>query len=62
MQKIVAYSNHGLETVSEFVVCSGLNTHFGPVILKFLNDHVHNEDPYYFKLVDESYKLYVWEP
>ena len=60
--KIIAVSNHNLENVSDKHIASNLNKYYGELILALLQKGVGDSDMYWFKLVDDDYKLYTWEP
>jgi hypothetical protein len=61
--KIVAYSNFDSETVNDVLVADNItNSERAETMLKALNDKVTEYSTYYFKIVPDDYKLYVWEP
>lgn len=60
--KIIAKSNFDNETFSEYVIAEGLNSYYGPLIVKFLQDTTRDGDSVWPVLVSDDYELYKWEP
>ena len=60
--KIIAVDNFDNESVSDHLVCENVNEHYGNLIVKFLNSEGDNYSPYFYRLVSDDHKLYIWEP
>ena len=60
--KIIITDNYDRENVSEAICCENVDRRHGELIVRLLNDSFGVNDPNYYKLVEDSYKLYVWEP
>jgi len=62
--KIIAKSNFDLETVNDFLVAEHINKTHGEVAVEAFNTAFCSDPsaPYFYKLVEDSYQLYTWEP
>lgn len=61
--KIIRVDNFGRETVSDELVCENVNKYYAKAILAFLIEKYSGDTaPSYFRLVENNYKLYTWEP
>lgn len=61
--KIVRTSNYDLESVSEVLVAENINNAYGIFLRDQLNHRYSGEHaPDFFKLVDDDYVLYKFEP
>lgn len=60
--KIVAVSNHNIETDNDMLVCDHINEHYGKRLTFFLNKDVTESSKYYFKLKDDDYILHRFQP
>lgn len=61
--KIICKDNFDRESVSDQLVCESVNEFYGSKIVDFLNDRFSGDhSPNFYKLVDDNYRLYVWEP
>jgi hypothetical protein len=60
--KIVAKSNYNLDSFSEYVIAEGLNSYYGKLIEKLLQDKTTDYDSAWPVLVDDDYELFKWEP
>lgn len=60
--KIIGCSNYDLENVSDILIAENVNVYYGKKIIEFLQTDTSEHDMYYPKLVEDSYKLYKFEP
>lgn len=60
--KIIRVDNFNRETVSDLLVCENISQHYGEIIVGLLNNKESNESPNFFKLVQDDYKLYNFQP
>lgn len=61
--KIIAYSNHDKETVNDWVVAESIRPgRLAEVMLNALKATATDESDYYYKLVEDNYKLKIWKP
>ena len=60
--KIIAIDNFDNESVSDFLVCENISEYHGNLIIKFLNDREGDYSSYFYRLVSDDHKLYIWEP
>lgn len=61
--KIVCKSNYDLESVSDRLVAENVNEHYGKFLVEQLNNRYSgDQSPDFFKLVDDDYVLYKFEP
>jgi hypothetical protein len=60
--KIVAKSNYDLDNFSEYVIAESLNSYYGKLIEKLLQDKTTGRDSVWPVLVDDNYELFKWEP
>lgn len=62
MFKIVGFSNFNLLWVSDIIVCEHIkNEKDGKTMLDALNNKVSRYSTYYYKIVPQDHKLYIWE-
>lgn len=61
--KIAATSNFDLETFNEYFVAHDVNVHFANKAINAIgkSEGEFNSDVYY-RVVDDNYKLQIWEP
>jgi len=61
--KIIKVSNFDHETVDDILICENLGLIYGHKIVNHLNDTESGETSrYYFRLVDDDYELYRFQP
>lgn len=60
--KIIIKDNFDRDNVSDVLVCENINKEFGEKIVNLLNIKESDNSPYFFKLVENDYKLYEWKP
>ncbi len=61
--KIICTDNFDRESVSDRLVCSNVSEYYGRSIVDSLNDKLSgNESFNFYRLVDNDYELYRWEP
>jgi hypothetical protein len=61
--KIVAVSNLRKETVDDILICENINRTHGEVATEAFNRQLCGTyGEYFYTLMDDSYKLYKWEP
>lgn len=62
--KIISTDNFQRDYKSDSLVCENVSEYYGEMIVKFLNkkneDDEHN--PNFYRLVENDYKLYKFEP
>lgn len=60
--KVIRIDNFARENVSDKLVCENVSHYYGEIITKYLNENFSGENsPDFYKLVDDDYKLYVFE-
>ena len=60
--KIIRVDNYARENVSDKLVCENVNEYYGKHIVEFLNNKFSGEhSPDYYELVEDDYKLYIFE-
>jgi len=60
--KIICVDNFDRDYESDYLVCENVEEYYGKEIVEFLNNkHSGNESPYYYRLVEDEYKLYKFE-
>ncbi|MNK84465.1 hypothetical protein D3C87_1043140 [compost metagenome] len=61
--KIICKDNFDRESVNDRLVCENVSEFYGSKIVYFLNDKFSGDySSDFYKLVEDDYKLYVWEP
>ena len=61
--KIICIDNFDNEAVSDGLIATGLDQYMGKQIVVFLNEKFSGDyAPNYFKLVDDDYELFTFEP
>lgn len=61
--KIVCSSNFDLESVSDRLIAENVLEYYGKFLVEQLNaKYSGNESPNYYKLVEDDYVLYQFEP
>jgi hypothetical protein len=62
--KIIGVDNFGRETKDDFLVEANVTKEYGESKVKELNENEKEGDysPNFFKLVEDDYVLYKWEP
>ena len=60
--KIICVDNFNRETVNDWLVADNVNKRMGERIIEALNKQESDESPTYFRLVEDDYKLFVFEP
>lgn len=61
--KIICCDNYGRENVSDTLVAKNISEYYGRIVVEALNKEI--DDSYsdcYFKLVEDDYKLYTYNP
>ncbi len=59
--KVIGVSNFDLESVSDILICENVSKHNGKRFVELLNQNGEHAT-YYYRLVEDDYKLYVFEP
>lgn len=61
--KIIAVDNYDRETVSDILVCKNCDEYEAKIMCEALNEKLGGpSSPRFFKVVEDDYKLYKWEP
>jgi hypothetical protein len=60
--KIIGTSNFDDEFVSDKLICTGVDKFWGERLVKLLNESSGESSYYFYKLVDDEYELYKFEP
>jgi hypothetical protein len=60
--KIIGVDNFNTELVSDILVCENVNVFFGELIVKLLNKHTPENSATFYKLVEDDYKLFKFNP
>ena len=61
--KIIRIDNFDRESVSDVLVAKGLTKYYAELIVKLLNDKSSGDyAPNFYRAVEDTYKLYVFEP
>lgn len=60
--KIICKDNFDRETVDDHLVAENVSEYYGNRIVKMLNDKEGENSENYYKLVEDGYKLYKFEP
>lgn len=60
--KVIAVDNFARDNVSDRLILQDCTEEVGKRVVKEHNDKMHECSEWYYKLVDEDYKLYKWEP
>lgn len=60
--KVIGSCNFSKDTVSDILVCSGVNEYYGDRIVEALNKENGDYGPTYYRLVPDDHVLYEWEP
>ena len=60
--KIICVDNFQRDTKNDSLVAENINVHYGEYIVRLLNEHEGEHSPNFYKLVEDDYKLYKWEP
>jgi hypothetical protein len=60
--KIIGISNFDLESVNDVLICENVNRYYGEIIVTTLNNRAGPNAQYYYKLKDDDYELYKFEP
>jgi hypothetical protein len=62
--KIIGVDNFDRDDRDEILVAENVPNHFVQDIVEMLNKKYCNSDysPYFYKAVEDSHKLYIWEP
>lgn len=59
--KIIGVSNFDNETTNDILICENISPEFDKVIVNLLNRKFQFQG-YFFKMVDDDYQLYKFEP
>lgn len=59
--KIIGTSNFDDDTVSDILICENIQQGYDKIIISLLNSRSDNQ-AYFFKVVDNNFKLYKFEP
>ncbi len=61
--KIICKDNYDRESVDDKLVCSNVSEYYGKIIVESLNNKLSGDrSSDFYKLVDNEYELYRWEP
>lgn len=60
--KIIRQDNFNREMVSEVFVAQQLSVWYADLIVELLNSKESVNSPDYYKVVEDDYELYEWEP
>lgn len=60
--KIVCVDNYDRESISDELICENIDKHYGKDIVEYLNRKHGDESPHFFRLVEDDYKLYEFQP
>jgi len=60
--KIIGIGNFDLDYVSDILIASNVNEHYGEQIVQLLQEATSEHDIYYPQLVDDNYELYQVMP
>ena len=59
--KIVRVDNYARETVSDSLIAEGItNQNYAKAMLKACFEMTANDDTYYYRIVEDDYKLYTF--
>ena len=59
--KIIAIDNFNRENVDDMLVAENVNRYYGKLIVDLLNQKFSVNYDWFYKLVDDDYKLYEFE-
>ncbi len=59
--KIIAIDNFNRENVDDMLVAENVNRYYGKLIVDLLNQKFSVNYDWFYKLVDDDYKLYKFE-
>lgn len=59
--KIIAIDNFNRENVDDILVAENVNRYYGKLIVDLLNQKFSVNYDWFYKLVDDDYKLYKFE-
>ena len=57
--KIIGISNFANDSISDILICKNIRNEYSKVIVNLLNSKL--DQIYFFKVVEDSYKLYKFE-
>lgn len=60
--KLIAKSNFDLEGVDDILIAENVHPSFGKYIVNLLIKNMREDDTYFYKLVEDDYELYKFEP
>lgn len=60
--KIIAVDNYDREMYDDTLIAENVHKGYGEKIVKIMNNDTTRNDETYFKLVEDSYELFVFEP
>jgi len=60
--KVIGVSNFALESVSDILICESVSKRNGKRFVELLNQDGEEHATYHYRLVEDDYKLYVFEP
>jgi uncharacterized protein YegJ (DUF2314 family) len=61
--KIISVDNFNRDDVSDKLICENINEYYGKHTVDFLNGKFSGSDSDdFYKLVEDDYKLFIWEP
>ncbi len=61
--KIICKDNFDRESFSDSLVCEKISEYYGEIVVNFLNANLSGDySPNFYRLVDDDYELYKWEP
>jgi len=60
--KVICVDNYDREIYDDVLVCDNVNNYYGKQIVKSLNDKAGEDSSNYYRLVEDDYKLFKFEP
>lgn len=60
--KIIATDNFDREMYSDQLICENISKAYGIKFVHLLNKEVTDNSQWYYKLVEDDYKLFVYDP
>jgi len=60
--KIIDVDNYDRESVNDKLICENINTFYGKSIVDKLNEESKGLAETFYKLVEDSYTLYIFKP
>ena len=60
--KIIATDNFDRELYSDKLVCENISKFYGIKFTKILNDETNDNSQWYYKLVEDDYEIFIYNP